>query len=162
MKRPRPALAALWVLCAVLVCSGAWTALNAASPAHATVKSDASEASVAAPPASAQAPQSGPQATIRVPTGSLGTPLLPRLRSVLGLAVLLLIAWLMSTDRRRVPWRVVIWGTTLQILFALFILKTPVGAGFFDGAFDKVLCQTTRGSFEVDATMAAQRSTPPG
>jgi CNT family concentrative nucleoside transporter len=63
----------------------------------------------------------------------LDTPLLPRLRSVLGLAVLLLIAWLLSTDRHRVAWRVVLWGTALQILFALFILKTPVGAGFFDG-----------------------------
>jgi CNT family concentrative nucleoside transporter len=52
---------------------------------------------------------------------------------VVGLVVLLLLAWGLSLDRRRVAWRVVIWGTALQILFALFILKTPVGAGFFDG-----------------------------
>ncbi len=130
MKRPRPALAALWVLCAVLMCSGAWTALDAASSVEASTESDVSGV---APATSAQASRSGPQTTIRVPTGSLDTPLLPRLRSVLGLAVLLLIAWLLSTDRHRVAWRVVLWGTALQILFALFILKTPVGAGFFDG-----------------------------
>ncbi len=35
-------------------------------------------------------------------------------------------------DRKRVPWRVVIWGISLQLLFALFILKTPVGARVFD------------------------------
>jgi CNT family concentrative nucleoside transporter len=69
---------------------------------------------------------------IRVPSGSLGTPLLPRLRSLLGLGVLLLAAWSISVDRRRVPWRIVLWGTALQVLFAVFILKTPVGEGLFD------------------------------
>lgn len=125
MKRPRPPLAALWGLCALLMVAGAWTAL-AAHGAEASVVTEVASGS------SSQAAQGG-QATIRVPTGALDTPLLPRLRSLVGLATLLLIAWLLSVDRRRVPWRVVIWGTTLQILFALFILKTPVGAGFFDG-----------------------------
>jgi concentrative nucleoside transporter, CNT family len=31
-----------------------------------------------------------------------------------------------------VPWRVVLWGLALQLVFALFILKTPVGAEIFD------------------------------
>lgn len=33
--------------------------------------------------------------------------------------------------RGGVPWRVVIWGLALQILFAVFVLRTPLGAGFF-------------------------------
>ncbi len=45
---------------------------------------------------------------------------------------LLAIAWLMSAHRRIVPWRVVVWGLALQLLFGLFVLRTPVGAGFFD------------------------------
>jgi hypothetical protein len=34
-------------------------------------------------------------------------------------------------NRKAIPWRVVIWGLTLQLLFAVFILKTPVGAEIF-------------------------------
>ncbi|TVP74538.1 MAG: NupC/NupG family nucleoside CNT transporter, partial [Gemmatimonadales bacterium] len=54
-----------------------------------------------------------------------------RLRSLLGLLLLGLLAWVLSTDRRNIPWRVVLWGLGLQFLFALFILKTPMGAMAF-------------------------------
>ncbi|RMH16412.1 MAG: NupC/NupG family nucleoside CNT transporter, partial [Gemmatimonadetes bacterium] len=43
-----------------------------------------------------------------------------------------LVAWLLSVDRKRIPWRVVLWGTGLQLVFAVFILKTPAGAVLFD------------------------------
>jgi len=55
-----------------------------------------------------------------------------RLASVAGLAAMILIAWLVSSDRRAMPWRTVAWGLTLQLLFALVLLKTVVGAIFFD------------------------------
>lgn len=74
-----------------------------------------------------------------VPKGSLGTPLLPRMRSLLGMLALTLLAWGMSVNRRRVPWRVVTWGIALQIIFAVFILKTPVGAGIFETLNDVVV-----------------------
>jgi CNT family concentrative nucleoside transporter len=67
-----------------------------------------------------------------VPQGSLGTPLLPRLRSLLGLVALTGIAWALSTNRSLIPWRVVIYGTGLQLIFAVIILKSAVGAQFFD------------------------------
>jgi CNT family concentrative nucleoside transporter len=51
--------------------------------------------------------------------------------SFLGLVVLLLIAWLMSNNRRIIPWRTVIMGTLLQFVFAVIILKTPPGKAFF-------------------------------
>lgn len=73
-------------------------------------------------------------AQIVVPPEGLGTPVVDRLRSLVGLLALGGLAWAMSTDRRRVAWRVVGWGIALQVLFALFILKTPVGAGLFDAA----------------------------
>ncbi|HIC14139.1 MAG TPA: NupC/NupG family nucleoside CNT transporter [Gemmatimonadetes bacterium] len=59
-------------------------------------------------------------------------PLVERLRSILGLALLVVIAWGLSVDRKNVHWRIVIWGISLQILFAFFILRTSIGADFFD------------------------------
>ena len=47
------------------------------------------------------------------------------MRGVLGIAVLLLIAWAISEDRFRVPWRVVAAGLLLQVAVALALLKLP-------------------------------------
>jgi len=74
------------------------------------------------------------QQAVSVPSGSLDTPLLDRARSLFGLIALTGIAWLLSVDRARVSWRVVAWGLALQIVFAAFILKTPIGAGIFSAA----------------------------
>ena len=57
-----------------------------------------------------------------------------RLTSLLGLVVLLALAWGLSNNRRRFPWRTVLWGMALQFIFAIFILKTPVGVSIFQGA----------------------------
>jgi CNT family concentrative nucleoside transporter len=57
-----------------------------------------------------------------------------RLISALGLAAMLACAWLLSNNRKRFPWRTVIWGMILQFVFALFILKTPIGLRLFQGA----------------------------
>ena len=119
---------ALWSVCAFLACAGGVRALSGSPAPEEGVPSAAAAAPVASPAA-----QQADQGQIRVPSGSLGTPLLPRLRSLLGLAALLVVAWLLSADRSRVPWRVVLWGTALQILFAVLVLKTPVGAEVFDG-----------------------------
>lgn len=130
MKRPSTSTVALCLSALIMVGFGA------ALPGHSQHKGASPEAVSAASlvpvPAASSTPRVQQRATIDVPRGSLGTPLLPRLRSLLGLFVLTFIAWLMSTDRKRVAWRVVIWGLSLQILFALFILKTPVGAAIFN------------------------------
>lgn len=55
-----------------------------------------------------------------------------RLRSLVGLVVLVGIAWALSNDRKRISWRVVFWGLGLQMLFGVFVLLTPVGAAFFE------------------------------
>ena len=60
------------------------------------------------------------------------TPLHLRLVSVLGLVVMLTLGWLLSTDRRAIPWRVIGWGLGLQFVFAVLILKTPAGRATFD------------------------------
>jgi CNT family concentrative nucleoside transporter len=56
-----------------------------------------------------------------------------RVISLIGMIVLLLIGWALSTDRRAVPWRVILWGTGLQLIFAILLLKTPFGRSFFEG-----------------------------
>jgi concentrative nucleoside transporter, CNT family len=57
-----------------------------------------------------------------------------RFLSLLGIVVLMGIAWLLSDHKRKFPWRVVLFGVGLQFVFALFILKTPIGLVIFDGA----------------------------
>src|SRR5437763_5276471 len=57
-----------------------------------------------------------------------------QLISALGLMAMLACAWLLSNNRKQVPWRTVIWGMVLQFAFALFILKTPIGLRLFQGA----------------------------
>jgi len=52
---------------------------------------------------------------------------LPRLQPLTGLIVILTIAYAFSTNRRAIDRRTVAWGLSLQILFALIVLKTSVG-----------------------------------
>ena len=47
------------------------------------------------------------------------------LHAALGLGSLLLLAFLCSEDRRRIPWRTVVSGVGLQIAFALLLIGVP-------------------------------------
>ncbi|CAN5628508.1 NupC/NupG family nucleoside CNT transporter [soil metagenome] len=60
-----------------------------------------------------------------------GGTLAERAVSLLGIAVFLLLAWLMSVNRPAVQWRPVVWGIGLQIVFAMGILLTTPGRAFF-------------------------------
>ncbi len=55
--------------------------------------------------------------------------------SLIGLLVLLVIGWLMSYHRDRIPWRTIGWGLALQFLFAVIILRQDwwsfLGMGVF-------------------------------
>lgn len=55
------------------------------------------------------------------------------LRTILGLGFFCFVAWLLSSDRKRVPWRVIIWGLGLQFLLAALLLNTEWGRGLFEG-----------------------------
>lgn len=61
-----------------------------------------------------------------------------RLVSVLGMVALIGIAYAMSYDRHHFPWRVVLWGTGLQLIFAFIILWTDAGKIAFQWAGDKI------------------------
>jgi CNT family concentrative nucleoside transporter len=64
-----------------------------------------------------------------------------RFTSFCGLFAMIGLAWLMSSHRRRFPWRVVGWGLALQFLLAALILRTDPGQLVFEqiGRFFEVL-----------------------
>ncbi|MFQ5721650.1 MAG: NupC/NupG family nucleoside CNT transporter [Candidatus Aminicenantales bacterium] len=51
--------------------------------------------------------------------------------SFMGIFLLAGFAWLCSSKRKVVNWRVVGWGIGLQLIFALFIFVVPAGTKFF-------------------------------
>jgi CNT family concentrative nucleoside transporter len=72
-----------------------------------------------------------------------------RLISFFGLLVMVGLAWLMSSRRRRVSFRVVLGGLLLQFVFALVMLRTPPGMWLFNGVeafFDELQEWVNEGS----------------
>ncbi|WP_010134163.1 NupC/NupG family nucleoside CNT transporter [Ochrovirga pacifica] len=57
---------------------------------------------------------------------------------VVGILLLLSIAYLMSNNKKAISFRTVLWGLGLQIIFSLVILKTKIGLPFFS-FFDKTI-----------------------
>ena len=53
--------------------------------------------------------------------------------SAAGFVVMLAIAFLVSSDRSRIPWRTVAWGVALQLTLGILLLRTPIGELFFRG-----------------------------
>jgi CNT family concentrative nucleoside transporter len=64
---------------------------------------------------------------------------LPNLQSLSGFFILLLIAWLLSEQRRVVDWRLVLVGSVLQFGLAALLLKWPVLHQALNGLNDAVL-----------------------
>ena len=48
-----------------------------------------------------------------------------------GIFILMAIAWILSSNRRVINRRVIVWGITLQFLFAIFIFIVPAGSQIF-------------------------------
>lgn len=57
---------------------------------------------------------------------------------IIGIAVLLGIAYLLSENKKAINSRTIIWGLGLQFVFALLILKTPIGKPVFS-SIDKII-----------------------
>lgn len=77
--------------------------------------------------------------------------------SFAGIFVLLAFAWLLSSDRRNMNWHVIIWGTVIQMVIAVFIFVVPVGSGLFSWINDavvKVLSSASAGAKFVFGLLA--------
>jgi len=76
----------------------------------------------------------------------------PRLQPLCGLIVIMTIAYAISTNRRAIDRRTVAWGLSLQILFALLVLKTTTGQRVFQtlgGLINRLLDFASVGSSMV-------------
>ena len=56
-----------------------------------------------------------------------------RATSLLGLLVFLLLAWVLSENRKAVQWRTVAWGLGLQFALGVLVLRTSFAPSFFHG-----------------------------
>ncbi len=78
-----------------------------------------------------------------------------------GLFILIAFAWLLSSDKKNMNWKAIIWGLIFQVLIAAFIFIVPAGAKFFlflnDTAI-KILDSATAGAKFLFGRLAI----PPG
>jgi len=80
---------------------------------------------------------------------STGFSIVSLLRGLLGIICVLSIAFLCSTDRKRIDWKLVVSGLCLQLVLALSILYVPFVGAFFEilgKMFVKVLTLHSMGS----------------
>ena len=85
------------------------------------------------------------------------------LHGLFGLAVVIGIAFLFSNNKRKVNWRLVGTGVTLQFIFAFIIIKTEIGKSVFhaiSGGFVKLLDFTTEGASFVFGPLAIGPAAP--
>lgn len=71
------------------------------------------------------------------------------LRGLLGVAFLVAVGWVFSSNRKKINWRLVIAGLLLQVVFAILVLKVDFFWAFFNtigNGFVKVLEFTNKGS----------------
>jgi len=68
---------------------------------------------------------------VAIAIGALGVS---SVQPVAGLALLLALAYCLSSARRAIDYRTVAWGLTLQFLFAVIVLKTGAGRAAFQAA----------------------------
>ncbi|MBT9331357.1 NupC/NupG family nucleoside CNT transporter [Paracidobacterium acidisoli] len=84
-----------------------------------------------------------------------------RFTGVLGVMTMLLLAWLFSSNRRAIRWRTVVWGLSMQVLFAFLVLEWTVGQHVLKTAGDavnKLLSYAFDGSTFVFGELGKQHS----
>lgn len=81
--------------------------------------------------------------------------------SFVGMFVLIGLAWLFSENRRKFPWRVVIWGLALQLTFGYLVLSWEPGKRVFqklNEVFTALLSFSTEGAKFVFASLGSTGS----
>lgn len=84
-----------------------------------------------------------------------------RLISFAGFCTLLLGAYIFSENRRAIAWRTVIAGISLQVVLALFVLRTPFGVVIFDSlhtAFNAIVRANHAGAVFVFGDLATSEA----
>ncbi len=84
-----------------------------------------------------------------------------RFTGILGLLAVLFAAWLGSTDRRAIRWRTVLWGLSLQLLFAFLVLRFQFGQrvlAYAGDAINNMLASTYAGTTLLFGELGKQHS----
>jgi len=79
------------------------------------------------------------------------------LRALIGIVFFIGLAWLLSWDRKRFPWRVIIGGILLQVVVVALITETSIGRTFFESAaafVSKLVSMTVPGASAVFGHLA--------
>ena len=98
-----------------------------------------------------------PAAPVAVTPRSLGA----RLSGIFGLILILGIGVAFSRNRRAISRRIVAWGVSLQLLFAIFVLRVPIGQTIFrwlGATVTKILSFSYAGSEFVFGEIGKQHS----
>ncbi len=125
---------------------GLYAAAQADSSAVASAVSDSARITTAVDPANSS---TGSTVLLTSSEKQSGLHLMSLLRGLLGLIVLIFIAYLLSANRKAISWRVVGIGLAIQIALAIGVLKVPFIMAFFEfigKLFVKVLDFTKVGS----------------
>jgi len=80
--------------------------------------------------------------------------------SFLGIFVFIFLAWTLSEDRKRFPWRVVFWGVGLQLVFAVLVFSWTPGAQLFlrlNDVFNALLNFSKEGALFVFGSIGAEQ-----
>src|SRR5919112_2378558 len=59
--------------------------------------------------------------------------------SLIGFVIFASVAWLLSSNRRRIAWKTIAWGVGLQLLIGLIVFRLPVSHRVFLWLNDAVL-----------------------
>ena len=80
--------------------------------------------------------------------------------SFLGIFVFIFLAWTLSEDRKRFPWRVAFWGIGLQLAFAVLVFSWKPGAQLFlrlNDVFNALLNFSKEGALFVFGSIGAEQ-----
>ena len=76
--------------------------------------------------------QAAPAPAAPVPAAAAtSVSLAARLTGLLGIALIIGLAYALSHNRQRIRWRTVGWALALQLVFAIFVLREPFGTELF-------------------------------
>jgi CNT family concentrative nucleoside transporter len=86
---------------------------------------------------------------------------LTRFTGVIGIMLILAVGVMMSHNRGSIKWKVIAWGLGLQLVFAIFVLRTSAGQGLFrwlGAAVTNILNYSFAGSSFVFGELGKQHS----
>ena len=86
------------------------------------------------------------------------------LRGILGMIVVIGIAWLFSSNKKAISWKVVIWGISIQLIIALGVLYIPAVQSFFEFTgkiFVKILSFSEAGTRFLFKSLITNKIEPP-